>query len=67
MQHVFGEDDHVHERVTISGFGDEGEDVVEGVVEVGGGRDGEELRLAEAEDDGVGGLVQAAEAGAGHV
>ena len=53
MDAVFGEDDEVHVRVGFARFGDEGADMLHGLGESGGGGDGEELRLAEADDYGV--------------
>jgi hypothetical protein len=63
VEHVFGENYHVHGCVGIASFGDEGQDVFEGAGEVAGGGHGEELGLAEADDNGVGTFVEAAEAG----
>lgn len=64
MDAVFGEDYEVHLRVGFPRFLDERADMFGGVGEVGGVLDGEELGLAEADDDGVWeGLVEASEAG----
>jgi hypothetical protein len=53
VEAVFGEYDHVHLRVGLAGFADEGADMFGGILEVLGDLHGEELGLAEADYNGV--------------